>query len=115
MNSDVARKTIGALNAKPTQKRRVIATSSGLTSSSSVTVLGSSAMPQMGQEPGSCLTISGCMGQTYSVFTDGAAATIGSSAMPHLGQAPGCDWRASEAIGPGETAPACALCSSLFS
>ena len=97
--SDMARKAIGALKTTPTQNRRVMSTSSGLASSSKVTVRGSSAMPQMGQKPGSGRTISGCMGQTYSVFTAGADGAAGSKAMPHLGQAPGLDSRTSGSIG----------------
>src|SRR5919108_2585128 len=95
IKSDMARKAIGTLSATEIQNRRVISTSSGLASSSKVTVLGSSAMPQIGHEPGSWRTISGCMGQTYSVLTDGAATAAGSKAMPHLGQAPGFDSRTS--------------------
>jgi hypothetical protein len=60
----------------------------GISSSSAVTVRGSSAMPQMGHEPGSERTISGCMGQVYSVRV-GATGTSGSSAMPQEGQGPG--------------------------
>ena len=52
-------------------------------------------MPQIGHEPGSARTISGCIGQVYSVRVAGAAGTSGSSAMPHLGQAPGWSWRTS--------------------
>ena len=73
--------------------------SSGLASSSRVTVRGSSAMPQIGQAPGSARTISGCIGQTYSVFTSGAAGAAGSKAIPHLGHAPGLDSRTSGSIG----------------
>jgi hypothetical protein len=61
-----------ALKTTPAQNRRIISTSSGLASSSKVTVFGSSAMPQIGQLPGSERTISGCMGQTYSALSDGA-------------------------------------------
>ena len=50
------------------QKRRVMSRSSGFSSSVAVTVRGSSAMPQMGQDPARSRTISGCMGQVYSVF-----------------------------------------------
>ena len=46
--SDMARKAIGALKTTPTQNRRVMSTSSGLASSSKVTVRGSSAIPQIG-------------------------------------------------------------------
>ena len=78
----------GAVRAKLIQKRRVMSRSSGL-SSSTVTVRGSSAMPQIGQLPGSARTISGCMGQVYSVLLAGSAGDSGSSAIPHLGQGPG--------------------------
>src|SRR5688572_26478157 len=85
------------------QKRRVMSTSSGLGVSSRVAVLGSSAMPQIGQEPGSSRTISGCIGQTYSVRVAGAGNVSGSSAMPHFGQAPGLDSRTSGSIGQTNT------------
>src|SRR5712692_5585446 len=97
--SDIARKKIGAVSAKQIQNRRVMSISSGFASSSRVTVLGSSAIPQIGQEPGSWRTISGCMGQTYSVFIEGAEGAAGSRAMPHLGQAPGLDSRTSGSMG----------------
>src|SRR5918994_5907220 len=97
--SDIARKSRGMDNATPIQNLRVISTSSGLASSSKVTVLGSSAMPQIGQLPGSERTISGCMGQTYSVLTDGAETLAGSSAIPHFGHAPGFDSCTSGSIG----------------
>src|SRR5580693_2072075 len=42
----------GAVSARLTQKRRVMLRSSGLSSATAVTVRGSSAMPQIGQEPG---------------------------------------------------------------
>ena len=79
--------TTGTVRASPTQNRRVMSRSSGLASSSSVTVLGSRAMPQIGQAPGAGRTISGCIGQTHSVRVVGASRSIGSSAMPHAGQA----------------------------
>ena len=78
----------GAVRAKLIQNRRVMSRSSGL-SSSTVTVRGSRAMPQIGQLPGSARTISGCMGQVYSVLLAGSAGDSGSSAIPHLGQGPG--------------------------
>jgi hypothetical protein len=81
------------------QNRLVMSTSSGFFSSSTLTVLGSSAIPQMGQSPGASLTISGCMGQVYSVFVAGIAATVGSRAIPHFGQSPGPCWRTSGSIG----------------
>ena len=97
--SDMARKKIGVASTREIQNRRVMSTSSGLTSSSKVTVRGSNAMPHIGQKPGSGRTISGCMGQTYSVLSEGAEGAAGSSAIPHLGQAPGLDSRTSESIG----------------
>ncbi len=80
------------------QKRHVISRNSGFSSVVSVTVFGSSAMPQMGHEPGPSRTISGCMGQVHSVFA-GASGSSGSSAMPHFGHAPGWSCRTSGSIG----------------
>ena len=80
------------------QKRRVMSSSSGF-ASSMVAVRGSRAMPQMGQSPGSSRTISGCIGQTYSVRVAGAVMVSGSSAIPHFGQLPGPSWRTSGSIG----------------
>ena len=58
----------GMDSAALTQKRRVKSTSSGFGPSSPVgTPIGSSAMPQIGQEPGLSRTISGCIGQVYCV------------------------------------------------
>src|SRR6266567_7414700 len=88
----------GALRITPTQKRRVISRSSGFSSTAAVTVRGSRAMPQMGHDPGSERTISGCMGQVYSVRVD-AMGTSGSSAMPQEGQAPGLGSRTSGHMG----------------
>src|SRR5271165_5500595 len=79
----------GAVRARLIQKRRVMSRSSGFSSVAEVMVRGSSAMPQMGQEPAPGSTISGCMGQTYSVRMEGAAGISASSAMPQEGQAPG--------------------------
>src|SRR5690348_7395129 len=51
-----------------TQNRLVKSTSSGFgPSSPDGTPIGSSAMPQIGQEPGLSRTISGCIGQVYCV------------------------------------------------
>ena len=55
--------------------------------------------PQIGQLPGSLRTISGSIGQTYSVRLVAGAGSIGSSAMPHFGQAPGPSCRTSGSIG----------------
>ena len=63
-----------------------------------VTVRGSSAMPQMGQVPGSERTISGCMGQVYSV-REAARGRSGSSAIPHEGQGTGLVSRTSGHMG----------------
>ena len=79
--------SIGTVIAADHQNRRVMSSSSGLLSSI-VTTRGSSAMPQIGQEPGASRTISGCIGHVHSVFVTGATVT-GSSAIPHFGQAPG--------------------------
>src|ERR1022692_1173021 len=84
----------GAVSARLIQKRRVMSRSSGFSSVAAVTVRGSSAMPQIGHEPGPGRTISGCMGQVYSVRVD-ARGTSASSAMPQDGQAPGLGSRTS--------------------
>jgi hypothetical protein len=51
------------------QRRRDMSTSSGFGASSSETVRGSSAIPQIGHVPGTARTISGCIGQMNSVFS----------------------------------------------
>src|SRR3990172_8985463 len=91
--------TRGIVRTALTQRRRVMSMSSGLSSSSSETVLGSSAMPQMGQFPGASRTISGCMGQTHSVFAAGLEGSRSSSAIPHLGQETGSRSRISGCMG----------------
>src|ERR1700674_3164355 len=88
----------GAVSPRLIQNRRVMSRSSGL-SSSAVTVRGSSAMPQIGQFPGSARTICGCIGQVYSRLVAGRAGDSGSSAIPHLGQGPGPICRTSGHIG----------------
>ncbi len=60
---------------------------------------GSSAIPQIGQLPGPGRTISGCIGQVYSVRVAGAAKVAGSNAMPHFGQLPGSCLLTSGSIG----------------
>src|SRR4026208_643260 len=97
--SDIAIRKSGRESAALIQNRRVMSSSSGLGASSKVSVLGSRAIPQIGQAPGSDRTISGCMGHTYSVRVAGAAMVEGSSAMPHFGQARGLDSRTSGSIG----------------
>ena len=62
---------IGAVSTSDHVNRRVMSSSSGLRSSS-VTVRGSSAIPQMGHAPGASRTISGCIGQVQSVRVAGA-------------------------------------------
>jgi hypothetical protein len=94
----MASTSTGRVSTAPIQNRRVISRSSGLGPASAVTVRGSSAMPQIGQLPGWSRTISGCIGQVYSIFVRGPAIT-GSSAMPQSGQAPGPSWRTSGCIG----------------
>src|SRR5579862_8308255 len=96
---DIPSTTTGAASATLIQNRRVIETSSGFTSSSIVTVRGSSAMPQIGQEPGPGRTMRGCIGQVYSMRVLGAGGTSGSKAIPHFGHAPGWLWRTSGSIG----------------
>jgi hypothetical protein len=57
----------GTESAAATQKRRVMSRSSGFAASPAVGIIGSSAMPQIGQEPGISRTICGCIGQVHSV------------------------------------------------
>ena len=104
--SPMAIRKIGIVGTSPNQKRRVMSTSSAFGASSRVTKRGSSAMPQIGQDPGASRTISGCMGQTYSVFVEGRAGSSGSSAMPHLGQGTGRSSRTSGSMGQTQTVPA---------
>src|SRR5664279_2240932 len=87
-NAETISASMGTASATLIQSRLVILTSSSL-ESSAVTSRGSSAIPQIGQEPGPSRTISGCIGQVYSERLAGAGATAGSSAMPHFGQLPG--------------------------
>ena len=97
--SDIPSASTGSASATLIQNRRVISASSGFASSPTVTVRGSSAMPQIGHEPGPERTICGCIGQVYSTRVVGAAGISGSSAIPHLGHAPGWSWRTSGSIG----------------
>ena len=53
----------GIVSARPIQSRRLKSTSSGLGPVSAVARSGSSAMPQIGHEPGPSCLISGCIGQ----------------------------------------------------
>ena len=79
----------GTVSAAPTQKRNPMLRSSASSSSGAPAAVmrASSAMPQIGHDPGLSETTSGCIGQTYSVFA--AARNSGSSAIPHLGHDPG--------------------------
>ena len=88
----------GAVNAKLIQNRRVMSRSSGFSSSSEI-VRGSSAIPQIGQLPGSDRTISGCIGHVYSVLVANSAGDSGSRAIPQDGHGPGPACRTSGHIG----------------
>jgi len=61
--SAIAIVNTGSVSARLTMNLRVISASSGFSSSSAAGSIGSSAMPQIGQESGPCVTISGCIGQ----------------------------------------------------
>ena len=91
--SPIVRTKTGRPSSTATHNRRVMSTSSGFGPSSARTVRGSSAMPQIGQEPGPGLTTSGCMGQVYSTRVCGVVERSGSSAIPHFGHAP--EWSCS--------------------
>jgi hypothetical protein len=71
---------------------------SGFSSSSPETVRGSSAIPQMGQDPGPGRTTCGCIGQVYST-RDEITGVSRSKAMPHFGQGPGTGFRTSVHMG----------------
>ena len=60
--SDIAMRRSGAERARHTQNLRLMSSSSGLVSSP-VAIIGSRAIPQIGQLPGLSRTISGCIGQ----------------------------------------------------
>ena len=64
--SPIATASSATVKGRAPSSRRCMSFSSGLTGSSSETVRGSSAIPQMGQEPGASRTICGCIGQTHS-------------------------------------------------
>ncbi len=96
--SAIAMPSSGTVRIALTQNRRVMSRSSGFSSWVAVTVRGSSAIPQMGQLPGWSRTISGCMGQVYSVLVS-ATGVSGSSAIPQLGHGPGFSWCTSGHIG----------------
>jgi hypothetical protein len=64
-SSPIVRMTSGTAAAAEIHMRRVKSTSSWLGSSDGT--MGSRAMPQIGQLPGSSRTISGCIGQVYCV------------------------------------------------
>ena len=78
---DMAITKTGAAKTRLTRKRRVISTSSSFGPSSAVIVIGSSAMPHFGQEPGPSCTISGCIGQVY-MAPGGASAGAWGTAAP---------------------------------
>ena len=58
----IAMNSRGNASAAATTKRRVMSVSSGLSPAVADGVSGSSAMPQIGQLPGPCCRISGCIG-----------------------------------------------------
>jgi hypothetical protein len=62
--SPMAMSTTGTARPAATHRRRVMSRSSGFSPvSSTVAVLGSSAMPHLGQSPGPSCSTSGCIGQ----------------------------------------------------
>src|SRR5580765_1544397 len=72
--SPIVKTNTGAPRTRPSQKRRVMSTSSGLGASERSATRGSSAIPHFGQAPGRSLRTSGSIGQTYSV--DGGRSTF---------------------------------------
>ena len=86
--SPIATTRSGAASARLIQKRRLMSVSSGLSGASALSTLtGSSAIPQLGQSPGSGSTTSGCIGHVYFVTVE--TALTGSRAMPHCPQSAG--------------------------
>src|SRR5260221_662924 len=67
---DISRAGSELASATLIQTRRVMSASTGAASSSAVLTRGSSAIPQIGQLPGPGRTISGCIGQVYSLDCD---------------------------------------------
>ena len=96
--SPIAAINTGIVRTRLARKRRFMSTSSGFGSSSDEIVLGSRAMPQIGQFPGSLRTISGCIGHTNWVRAAAGGAT-GSRVIPHFGHTPGPCCRTSGCIG----------------
>ena len=83
----IASTNTGSASTALTHRRRVKSTSSGFGLSAPVgTPIGSSAMPQIGQEPGPSRTISGCIGQVYFVPA-GAGFSAGRSPRYFAGSA----------------------------
>jgi hypothetical protein len=89
----------GTPNQSDTFNRRLMSWSSGFPGAAADTLRGSSAIPQIGQLPGSSRTTSGCIGQTYSVLVVGSSIVSGSNAMPQTGQMPGPSCLTSGSIG----------------
>src|ERR1035437_7788369 len=69
--SPIATANTGTVRIVEITNRRFISAYSGSACSSRVTSFGSSAMPQIGHEPGPIRTISGCIGQVYSMAAAG--------------------------------------------
>ena len=97
--SAIASPNTGLPMAAALQNRRVMSANSGSGGSSGFAARGSSAMPHAGHAPGASRTTSGCIGQVYSSFRAGVAATSRSSAMPQLGHGTGSVSRTSGHIG----------------
>src|SRR5687768_14474198 len=77
----IASTKTGRVSSPAITNLRVMSASSGFGPSSSDTVFGSSAMPQIGHDPGPICTISGCIGHVYSTFAEvgevGTVAAVG--------------------------------------
>src|SRR5215204_5495973 len=66
--SNMARRNTGMVSGTEIRNRRIMSIYSGSGPSSNVISFGSSAIPQIGQLPGPIWTISGCIGQVYSIW-----------------------------------------------
>ena len=83
----ISRPKTGSASAKPIQNRRVISRSSSFGAASAVACSGSSAMPQIGHEPGPGWRISGCIGQVKIVPRGGSGGFGGDGTRYWLGSA----------------------------
>ena len=96
----IASRTTGTVRATLTRNRRVMSASSSLAGSSAVITVGSSAIPQIGHDPGPICRTSGCIGQVYSTLRWPGHVLCGGRGLRTCGQ------HGESYVGPGlETRP----------